>query len=395
VALAAGVVALALVASSSGPSAGAAGQSAREQRQEVRARQAEVASRVNALQGDQQQVASALAALDENVRGQQAALADAQHQVEVSTAEAARAEAAMAAAAADITALRAKVVAFAVDAYITPPDEDLMRRLEADTAQEDATKRALLEMHSGTQADALDQMRTAQQRLDDERQRAEDAKNQAQESAAAANAAIASLADARTQQQAFADQVRSRLDDQLADAAYLSRVDADLGRRIAAEQAALVAAVKKVPAGGGGGSQSGGSRVASVKRPPLVTVGGITVATSIGDQLRALLAAARADGIVLTGYGWRDSSNQVALRGQNCGWSDFQLYDMPPDQCSPPTARPGSSLHEQGLAVDFRSGGDFLESHSSPAFVWLAANAGRFGFANLPSEPWHWSTTGG
>ena len=29
------------------------------------------------------------------------------------------------------------------------------------------------------------------------------------------------------------------------------------------------------------------------------------------------------------------------------------------------------------------------------AFVWLAANAGRFGFSNLPSEPWHWSTTGG
>ena len=98
---------------------------------------------------------------------------------------------------------------------------------------------------------------------------------------------------------------------------------------------------------------------------------------------------------MLTGSGWRDSSNQVALRGQNCGWSDFQLYDMAPDQCSPPTARPGSSLHEQGLAVDFSAGGGFIESRTSPAFVWLAANAGRFGFANLPSEPWHWSITGG
>lgn len=26
--------------------------------------------------------------------------------------------------------------------------------------------------------------------------------------------------------------------------------------------------------------------------------------------------------------------------------------------------------------------------------VWLHANAGRFGFVNLPSEPWHWSVDG-
>ena len=29
-----------------------------------------------------------------------------------------------------------------------------------------------------------------------------------------------------------------------------------------------------------------------------------------------------------------------------------------------------------------------------PAFVWLTANAARFGFFNLPSEPWHWSVNG-
>ena len=35
-----------------------------------------------------------------------------------------------------------------------------------------------------------------------------------------------------------------------------------------------------------------------------------------------------------------------------------------------------------------------IRSRSHPAFQWLAANAERFGFYNLPSEPWHWSTTG-
>ena len=53
-------------------------------------------------------------------------------------------------------------------------------------------------------------------------------------------------------------------------------------------------------------------------------------------------------------------------------------------------------------AVDARAGprdrlhpdGDLIRSRSHPAFSWLADNAERFGFYNLPSEPWHWSTTG-
>jgi hypothetical protein len=428
VALAAVIGALALAAVSAGPQAGAAGQSARAQRAEVRAQQAQVAAQVDALQGDQQQVESALAALDENVRGQQAALTDARHQVEVSTAQAAQAEADAAQASADIETLRAKVVAYAVDAYISPPEEDLIRRFEAGSAQEDATKRALLEMQSGKDADVLDQLRGARRRLDDERRRAENAKAEAEAAAAEADRALASLSEAKAQQQAFAEQVRARLDERLSDAAYLSRIDAGLGEAIAAEQAALVAAVARIepaPApsgvsGGGGGGGAGGGTTTTVapgggggggttpttpptttrpvvvpSRPPLVTVGGITVNAAIADRLRGLLEAAKADGFWFGGYGYRDISTQIALRRQNCGTTDYAIYQMPPDQCSPPTARPGMSMHEQGLAVDFSVNGRFLTSRSDPAFLWLAANAKRWGFSNLPSEPWHWSTTGG
>ncbi len=394
VALATGCFALALAVAAAGSSAGAAGQSARTQRAEVRAQQAQVAAQVDALQGDQSQIEAALGALDENVRGQQALLDDANRQVEASRAEEAAAEAEIDATSAEIEALRSQVVAYAVDAYISPPEEDVLRRLEASTAQEDANRRAMMEMRGGRDSALLDRMKAAQQKLEDERTRAEAARQSAEAAAAEADAALASLGTARSQQEEFATQVRARLDDRLADAAYLSRVDADLGARVAAEEAALAAAVKKVAPPKSGGSGGGTPRV-TVKRPPLVTVGGITVAASIGDQLKQLLAAASADGIFLRGYGWRDSSNQVALRGQNCGWSEYQLYEMPPDQCSPPTARPGSSMHEQGLAIDFSVGTEFIESRSDPAYVWLAANAGRFGFLNLPSEPWHWSTTGG
>ena len=62
------------------------------------------------------------------------------------------------------------------------------------------------------------------------------------------------------------------------------------------------------------------------------------------------------------------------------------------------TARPGSSMHERGLAIDFYrrlSGGGAGEIAGTRAFRWLSRNAKTYGLYNLPSEPWHWSTTGG
>ena len=51
-------------------------------------------------------------------------------------------------------------------------------------------------------------------------------------------------------------------------------------------------------------------------------------------------------------------------------------------------------MHERGLAIDFTYAGRVIGSRSSPAYKWLAANTSRYGFYNLPSEPWHWSTNG-
>ena len=148
------------------------------------------------------------------------------------------------------------------------------------------------------------------------------------------------------------------------------------------------------------GGSSGGSTPpvttpgGSVSGPGLTTVGGITVNSRIAESLRGLLAAASSAGFRLGGYGYRDINAQIQLRRQNCGTSDYAVWQMPADSCSPPTARPGFSMHEQGLAIDFQSNGSFINSRSNPAFGWLAANASRFGFTNLPSEPWHWSNPG-
>ena len=66
----------------------------------------------------------------------------------------------------------------------------------------------------------------------------------------------------------------------------------------------------------------------------------------------------------------------------------------PAGECGPPTARPGQSMHEWGLAVDITSAGGLIRSRNDPDWQWLATNAATYGLINLPSEPWHWSSSG-
>ncbi|MEJ6511622.1 MAG: M15 family metallopeptidase [Actinomycetota bacterium] len=384
------------VAVGSSVDAGAVATDARTQRANVRAEQAKVAAQVNVLEGSKAQVLAALSTLNENVRGQQAALSEARRQADASAAEAAQAERDAAQTSRDLDALRARVAKYAVQAYVEPPDEALMRRFEATSAQEDATRNALLNMQSRTDTDVIDQLRSTKARLEEQLSRARQSKADAETHAAEAQGVLQSLSAAQTQQQAVASQVRQRLDETLSDAAFLSRMDAGLGRQIADEAAALADAVIGIPGSGSGSTTitapPGGN--SPYPTPALTTVNGITVASNIATRVRGLLNAASADGINLSGYGYRDFNAQIALRRQNCGTSQYAIWEMPPDACSPPTARPGYSYHERGLAIDFMANGRFINSRSNPGFVWLAANASRFGLYNLPSEPWHWDTRG-
>jgi hypothetical protein len=371
---------------------------ARNRRAAVRSQQAKVASQVDALEGDQASVVAALSALEENVRGQQAAMVEARRSAESARIEAEQAEADAARTAREIDRIRARVAAYAISAYVTPPSEELLRAFESSTAQQDASRRAFLDLRSGNDADSIDQLRAAKQRLTDQLERANDARAKAEAQLAVAESTLRSLTAAQTEQQAFAEQVRVRLDERLSDAMFLSKLDADFGAQIAAEEARLIDAVSKVPVTPptGGGTGGGGTTPPPpiTPRPSLSTVGGITVDSSIAEQVRQLLAAASAAGLRLTGYGYRDINAQIQLRRQNCGTSDYAVWYAPADSCRPPTARPGYSMHERGLAIDFQSNGSFINSRSNPGYIWLVANAGRFGFFNLPSEPWHWSTNG-
>ena len=121
----------------------------------------------------------------------------------------------------------------------------------------------------------------------------------------------------------------------------------------------------------------------------------IEVNVAIEEQTRLLFEEAFAQGIDLAGWGYRPIQRQVELRAAHCGGTEFDIWHKPAFQCAPPTARPGFSRHEQGRAIDFTFNGGSITSHSNAGFQWLAANAPKYGFVNLASEPWHWSITEG
>ena len=132
------------------------------------------------------------------------------------------------------------------------------------------------------------------------------------------------------------------------------------------------------------------------------SVRGIRVHVCLEDSLRALLADARRGGIVMSGWGWRSTAAQIGLRQAHCPLpsrdaADYwlQLSLLPSFSCDPPVARPTTSQHEYGLAVDFTCGTSGAPiDRTSRCYEWLAENAHRYGFYNLLFEPWHWSTTG-
>ncbi|WP_229069078.1 M15 family metallopeptidase [Actinoplanes sp. DH11] len=118
---------------------------------------------------------------------------------------------------------------------------------------------------------------------------------------------------------------------------------------------------------------------------------GVTVNKVVAYSFQRMIDDAAKAGIKLSGGGFRTKEQQIRLRTVN-GCPD--VWTAPSSSCRVPTAIPGRSLHELGLAVDVSSGGSTINTRKSAAFKWMAANAGKYGFVNLPSEPWHWSING-
>ena len=363
------------------------------QRDQVRQQAADVAAQVNALQADNAQVVQALDALQANVAALDAELADAQLAADQAAAALAAATADQQRAEQHVQDLRDTLRAIAVNTYVTAGTVSDNEDLVGPDPDRVELRNALAGFKAQHDQDILVQLKQAERDLEAKTRAAQAANDEAQ----AKQAEVASRADtahtARDQQAAYMLTVQRRLDARLSEAATLAKLDQKLSAQIDAEAQSLANRVSRqskppVPPGDWPVPARPASNV------QLATTHGITVADSIVDQLRAMLDAATADGMRFTGSGYRGYDTQVALRRQNCGPTSYDIYYRPSSECSPPTARPGYSMHEQGLAIDFAEGGNALTSHDDPGYKWLAAHAATYGFKNLESEPWHWSTTG-
>ncbi len=359
----------------------------------VQRKKAAVAAQIDTLRATDAQVEAALRTLNQNVASQTAALRDAERKAAEAEAAFQTATAEVEAKKAEIATLDAAVKEVAIEAFIQPPSSTgLIDSLAAKNIGEAELKRSLLEAKSSNQLDVLDQLERAHQDLETARAAAEAASQTAKDNRAAVAGKLSEVTAARNQQAKVEADVQSRLDRQLSEAANLEQLDKSLAAKIQAEQARLAELAKRASRSS---RSSGGSVTISITGSgSIVSVRGIRVHKSIADQLARMLSAAEADGISLSGGGYRDPSSQIALRRAHCGTSNYAVYQMSASSCSPPTARPGSSMHERGLAIDFTYGGRVIGSRSSPAYRWLAAHASSYRFYNLPSEPWHWSVNG-
>lgn len=96
-----------------------------------------------------------------------------------------------------------------------------------------------------------------------------------------------------------------------------------------------------------------------------------------GVRLERFIAAA--PGRIEVVSGRRSSDEQMALRRQNCP----DPVNSDSTECSPWTAKPGTSDHERGLAAD-------LSYENEATEAWAHANAGRFDLQyDVPTEAWH------
>jgi len=386
---------------------------------------------VDLLRADAEQVRVALAATVDRRARAEAALATARADATTAAAAVTTAEAAEKKAARRVAQLDADVKDAAVAAFVGSGRDIPLGVLVGDDVRDAAWEATVLQYQAEEFDALLDEQQAAHRRLDGERRQRAAAASEAAAAEQRATAEVDALIRLEDDQAELAAVVEQRLDSALAESAALAAIDAQAASALAAQEqdlantaatsmsvpttapapapsATTTTAPKATPtvppAGPGPVTPVTVAPTTTTPAPPVsvpapiavdsVNVGGFIVARSIADQLGRLLAAAQAAGLTLGGSALRDVNVQITLRRQHCGPTDYDIWLRPASQCSPPTAIPGRSMHEKGLAIDFTCAGVLINSRTSPCFVWLAANAAGYGLYNLPSEPWHWSTNG-
>ncbi len=362
-------------------------ESIREERRQAQEASAEKAAAVDGATAEIAEITAALETLQLNVSSQEVALAAAERELADAESVLAAAEVAVADMEDEIVELREQLVARAVNSFVNQ-GEVPNAFVSANNPLEAARMQLLVEDVAQGEVDVTNQLRLVSEDLAVERAIATDARAQADQLRVQMADQLEALEAARDEQAALLEVSAGRLDRLLGELAILQAHDAELSQRESAAVAALAAQLSV------NRPTTSSSRIPIPPESEIVWVRGYAVHQSIAANVELMIDHAARDGIELAGWGWRNPATQIRLRQEHCGTSDYAVYEMPSYQCNPPTATPGASMHERGLALDITYEGRAIGHHYNAAYIWLADHAAAYGFYNLPSEPWHWSTNG-
>ncbi len=369
-------------------------ESIRKERKEVQAEKAEQAKKVDAASAELDVLLDALQIMQAEVNDQEARLGEAKAQLAARERESSAAIEAVELKIIEIGDLEDQLASRAVSSFVASGEGETSPLLEASDPTQAARMQELVNGATKTDIEIAESLSAAQEDLEVNRAIARDAQAQAEELKVQIAAQLVELEEVRDVQAALSAEAEIRLDDLLNRLAEIEAQDQNLkskeDKAVAAEAARIAAELAKKRQG----SRGGGGRIPIPAPSEIVTVRGFRVHESISGNVDRMIGDAAAAGITLGGWGWRDNSTQIRLRKAHCGTSNYAIYEMSASRCRPPTARPGSSMHERGMAIDFTYNGRTIGSRSSKAYKWLKAHAASYGFYNLPSEPWHWSTNG-
>ncbi|MBT5137980.1 MAG: hypothetical protein HOH36_01125 [Acidimicrobiaceae bacterium] len=360
----------------------------REERKKVQSDAADLAAEVDAIAGDADSLTAAIEALQAGVDAQQAAIEAAQRAVRDAEHTQADAEQAIINLEAEQVAARELLRRAAVNSYVSYQGTGDLEAFAEDpwAATREET---LAEYGTGTGLEELDRLRSIDAELEQQQIIAAEASVESEARRAEVELRFDELDAALQRQEKILLEIELRLESRLGEVAALEALDSQLAQEIRDEEQKIADAIASRPGSGGSVTLPAGSDI------DVTTVRGIVVNVLVADQVEAILAAMAAEGFTLGGGGYRSTESQIRVRRANCGTSEYAIWEMPARQCRPPTARPGLSQHELGLAIDITYNGRVLRTRNSDVFRALARIAPQFGFYNLPSEPWHWSTTGG
>ena len=368
----------------------------RDERERIQQEAAAQALQVDAATADFDVLAAALEDLNVLVDLQEARLADAEQAVRSAEAQVSQAEAREAEIDAEVQVLEDDVRDLALSSFTGEGglnSQDFTSILLSDDPTEAMRRRTLVQFQTGSLGDSIDRLRSLTAEAEVVSVQRQEALALAEIGRAEAVERQDQLAAAQAAQTELVIATENRLEARLAEAAVLADRDAAAAALISQQEEVVAAQIRAEAARrAAAAAAAGGDRPVLALPAEIVRVRGIEVHESIAARVDEMIGAALADGVTLGGWGYRDNLEQIRLREQNCGTTEFDIWERSASSCNPPTARPGQSNHEKGLAIDFTYNGASMTTRSNPGFVWLAENASRWGFVNLPSEPWHWST---